>query len=311
MPTLRALSLAFLATFVVACGPANSQTASGGEDRKAQIIANLKHEFPQVADLDVRIDTLKAAADGMDEGTFLIAGQPPQPFLVTRDNSAMYLIASDPIDVSRSVEELAEARANADSEAEAEARVRSAALASSVAGLPARGPADAPVTIVEFSDFQCPYCSRAAGTVKQVLAAYPEDVKLVYAHFPLGNHPWARPAAIASSCAAEQNNDAFWTLHDLYFDEQSAINTGNVIAKSRAALAGSGIDMAAWSTCATDESSSTYQAAASGVDTQMALGEEYGVRGTPGFFVNGRFVNGNQPMDVFVSAIEAAKQDPR
>ncbi len=309
MPTLRALSLALLATFVVACGPANSQTASGGEDRKAQIVANLKHEFPQVADLDVRIDTLQSVADGMDKGSFLIAGQPPQAFLVSRDNSALYLLASDAIDASRSPADLAAEAANADAEANAEARERSTALASAVSSLPARGPADAPVTIVEFSDFQCPYCSRAADTVKEVLAAYPQDVKLVYAHFPLGNHPWARPAAIASSCAADQNVDAFWTLHDLYFDEQSEMNTGNVIAKSRAALAGSGVDMATWSTCATDESSSTYKAAASGVDTQVALGEEYGVRGTPGFFVNGRFVNGNQPMEVFVEAIESAKLD--
>ena len=311
MPTLRALSLVLVATFVVACGPASGQTANDA-DRKAQIIANLKHEFPQIADLDVRIDTLKATAvEGMAEGTFLIGGQPPQPFLVTADNSALYLIAADPIDVSRSEEELAEARANASSIEAEEARERAAALAPEVAGLPVRGNPNAPVTIVEFSDFQCPYCSRASATVKTILETYPEDVKLVYAHFPLSNHPWAMPAAIAATCAAQQSDDAFWMLHDLYFSEQQSISTGNVIAKSRAALADAGLDMAAWETCATDESSSAYEGASTAVETQLALGDEYGVRGTPGFFVNGRFVNGNQPLAVFVEAIESAKQDPR
>ena len=311
MPALRALALALIATTVVACGPANSQT-NASDERKAQIVANLKYEYPQIADLDVRIDSLGATdAEGMDAGTFSIPGQAPQPFLVTRDNSTLYLLAADPIDVSRSAAELEAAAAQADEAEVAEARERAAALAAATAGLPARGPADAPVTILEFSDFQCGFCARAAGTVKQVLAEYPQDVKLVYAHFPLGNHPWATPAAIASSCAAEQDEGAFWTLHDLYFAEQRAMTVANVAAKSRAALAGSGLDMAAWEACATDESSAEHQAAAAAVQEQMALGEEYGVRGTPGFFVNGRFLNGAQPLEAFQATIESALQDPR
>ena len=240
-----------------------------------------------------------------------IAGQPPQPFLVTRDNALLYLLAADPINVSRSAEELESAAAEADAAEVEEARERAAALELAAAGLPARGPADAPVTILEFSDFQCPYCSRAAETVKRVLAEYPEQVKLVYAHFPLGNHPWATPAAIASTCASQQSDDAFWALHDLYFDQQPSMTTANVIDRSRAALAGSGIDMAAWEACAADESSQAYQGVATAVQEQVALGEEYGVRGTPGFFVNGRFVNGNQPLEVFQTAVESALQDPQ
>lgn len=312
MPTLRTLLLAFVATTVVACGPANGQTAAdNSDDRKATIVANLKYEFPQIAGMAVEIDTLESVAAGMDRGQFLIPGQAPQPFLVTDDGSRLYLLASDPIDVSRSAEELAEAAANADSEATEEARARGAELAAATDGLPAKGPADAPVTIIEFSDFQCSFCGRAAETVRTILAQYPEDVKLVYAHFPLDNHPWATPAAIASTCAAQQDVSAFWMLHDLYFDQQSSFTTANVIPRSRTALGSTGIDMATWETCATDESSSVYQGVAQSVQTQMDLGSEYGVRGTPGFFVNGRFVNGNQPLDVFVTAIESAKQDPR
>ena len=308
---LRTLSLALFAAALVGCGPANGQTpADDSDDRKARIVANLKHEFPQIADMNVTIDTLKAVG-GMDEGAFLIPGQPPQPFLVSRDDTALYLIASDPIDVSRSVDELAAAASQADEAELAEARERAAELAEATAGLPVRGNPQAAVTIVEFSDFECPYCRLASGTVEQVLERYPDDVKLVYAHFPLGNHPWAKPAAIAASCAAQQSDDAFWALHDLYFEQQSAIEVDNVIAKSRAAISGMGVDVAAWETCATDADSRVYQGVAAAVDAQMELGDEHGVRGTPAFFVNGRFVNGNQPLDRFVEAIESAKQDPR
>ncbi|MEL6616653.1 MAG: thioredoxin domain-containing protein, partial [Bacteroidota bacterium] len=284
MPTFRSLVLALVATTIVACGPANGQTpADNSDDRKATIIANLKYEYPQIAEMTVEIDTLESVASGMDRGQFLIQGQSPQPFLVTSDDTQLYLLASDAIDVSRSTEELAAAAANADADAIEEARARGAELAAATNGLPFKGPEDAPVTIVEFSDFQCSFCGRAAETVRTILSQYPEDVKLVYAHFPLSNHPWATPAAIASTCAAQQDLDAFWMLHDLYFAEQRSFSTANVMARSRDALANTGIDMATWDTCATDESSTVYQGVAQSVQTQMALGEEYGVRGTPGF----------------------------
>ncbi|MEM6325479.1 MAG: DsbA family protein [Bacteroidota bacterium] len=305
----RTFTLALLAAVLVGCGPANSQPADSSEERKALLVANLKHEFPQIADLPVSIDTLVAVSAGMDEGTILIAGQPPQPFLVTRDNAALYLVASEAINASRTADELAQARTEAGEAEIAEARERAEALATATAGLPVRGNPNAPVTIIEFSDFECPYCRLASSTVETVLEQYPEDVKLIYAHFPLGNHPWATPAAIASTCAAQQSNEAFWTLHDAYFAQQREIEVTNVIARSRSALSGSGIDLAAWETCATDESSEAYQVVSASVDAQSALGDENGVSGTPAFFVNGRFVNGNQPLTVFVEAIEAARAD--
>ena len=82
-----------------------------------------------------------------------------------------------------------------------------------MAGLPTRGNPDGPVLIVEFSDFQCPYCTRGAETMAKVLEQYPNDVKFVFKHFPLGFHNWAKSAAIASHCAGLQSDDAFWTLH--------------------------------------------------------------------------------------------------
>src|SRR3989338_11114828 len=84
-----------------------------------------------------------------------------------------------------------------------------------------KGSVNAKVTIIEHSDFQCPFCGRAAPTVKQVLAAYPNDVKLVYRHFPLPSHSQAQKAAEASECAAQQGN--FWEYHDKLFENQDAL----------------------------------------------------------------------------------------
>ncbi len=289
---------ALLLAFTVGCGPASSQN---DPDRAALILANLKHEFPQLERVPASVDSLRPSGiDGLDEGVLTVQGD-GQPFYVTRDNTKLFLLAAPAVDVSRSADELV-AAATARTEAAAEeARTRGDRLAAAVAGLPVRGNPDAPVTIVEFSDFQCPYCKLASATVEQILAQYPNDVKLVYAHYPLGNHAWAEPAAVASTCAAQQLEASFWTLHDAYFDEQRAFTEANVMDRSRAALSGSGLDMAAWTACTANP------ATAAAVRTQAALGDEYGVSGTPAFFVNGRFINGNQPLETFVAAIEEAK----
>ena len=297
----RLVSAALLAVLALGCGPANSQSPP---DRSAQILANLVHEIPQLDGADLRIDSLEASGiDGWDRGLLMIPGRGGQPFLVSEDTEALFFLASDEIDVSRTTDALAAARVERlRAEADEAAQV-AADLAEAVAGLPARGNPEGAITIVEFSDFECSFCKRASATVEQVLAQNP-DVKLVYAHFPLAMHPWAEPAAVASTCAAQQSQDAFWTLHDAYFEQQRQFTVQTVIPQSRAALAGAGIDLAAWETCATDASSDANQAAAAAVQAQMALGEELGVRGTPAFFVEGRFLNGAQPVTAFEQTLD-------
>ena len=310
MTSLRLFAFVALASFIVGCAPANSQAPAG--DREAQILANLAFDYPQLKDLDMSIDSLRSTStQGLDEGFLVIAGQAPQPILVTGDNKTLYLLGAPPVDISRSVDEIAAARSIRDAEENAAAIERGAALAAAVDGLPVRGNADAPVTLIEFSDFECPYCRLASSTVETILANHKTDVKLVYAHFPLSNHPWAEPAAVAATCAAQQSNDAFWTLHDTYFEDQQRITPTNVITRSEAALASTGIDLATWRTCATDTESDAYQGATAAVQSQLELGEQYGVTGTPGFFVNGRFVNGNQPLATFEAAIQSALTDPK
>jgi protein-disulfide isomerase len=114
------------------------------------------------------------------------------------------------------------------------------------------------------------------------------------------------PSAVASTCAAQQDQNAFWTLHDFYFENQGEINVDNVVSKSRQALRSSGIDLQAWERCATDSGAQENQDAVALVQQQFNLGRESGVSGTPGFFVNGTFINGAQPLEAFEAAMEEA-----
>ncbi len=299
-------ALAALSALMLGCNPkVNGQTPDVTEARKAKILANLTHQLPQLARLDPQIVSLEPSdLPGLDRGSFTYLtqrGRQAQEFLVTVDDKQLYLIAAGPLDVSMSVEEIASAEA-------AEREKTRAKLTDAAKNFPVRGNPDAPITIVEFSDFQCPYCARASTTVEQVLAKYPEDVRIAYAHFPLDFHPWARPAAIGAVCAAKQDVSAFWKLHDFFFKNQNQVNEENVLDKTRDILAGTKVDLDAWSTCAEDASSPEYVAAAQKVDTEASLGVELGVTGTPAFFINGEFLNGAQPLQAFEQIIERVKQ---
>src|ERR1039457_5183526 len=106
-----------------------------------------------------------------------------------------------------------------------------------------RGPANAPVTIVEFSDFQCPFCGKFARILDEALSSEGKDVRVVFQHMPLSMHPWARMAAEAAGCAQLQSNEAFWSLHDRIFQGQTAITAGNAKEKlAEFASATKGID---------------------------------------------------------------------
>jgi len=157
---------------------------------------------------------------------------------------------------------------------------------------PTKGPANAPVEIVEFSDFQCPFCLRADPTVTQVLNTYGDRVHFVYRHYPLPGHPNARPAAEAASCAAEQGK--FWPYHDRLFADQTKLSDSD-LKKTATDL---GMDGAKFNACVDTHK---YKAA---IDADVAAGQEAGVDGTPAFFVNGRLLSGAQPFDQFKKLID-------
>jgi len=159
---------------------------------------------------------------------------------------------------------------------------------------PAEGPADAPVTVVEFSDFQCPFCARVRPTLDQVMKAYDGKVRLVYRQFPLSNlHPNAERAAEASLCAKEQGK--FWQMHDAMFDDQRALSADGL----KATAAKLGMNTKQFNECLDSEK---YKDA---VDADQQAGIAVGVRGTPALFVNGQPVPGGAvPYDKLSSIID-------
>jgi len=160
------------------------------------------------------------------------------------------------------------------------------------AGHPELGGKDAPVTIVEFSDFQCPFCSRAEPTLKQVHEKYGDKVRLVYLDFPLGIHDHAIDAASAGRCAGEQGK--FWELHDTMFADQSKLAAADLKADAKKL----GLDTAKFNDCL---DKGKYKSA---IEADMEQGRSLGVDGTPAFFINGRPLTGAQPFDKFQSTID-------
>ena len=156
-----------------------------------------------------------------------------------------------------------------------------------LAGDRSKGPADAPVVIVEFSDFECPYCGRATATLDALLDRYPDRIRFVYKDFPLANHPNAFKAAEAGHCAHDQGK--FWEFHDRLFAEQQALDVDSL----KTYADDLGLDAAEFSACLDDGRH------APSVDRELAAGRGYGATSTPTLFINGRPVFGALPLDVF------------
>lgn len=288
-----------LTAFVLLAGCGDTSTAPDVDEEK--ILANLRLEIPQVRDADsLRIDSLReSSVDGFYRAQLVVNNQNRVLVMIREDESEVLLLAGPPLDVGRSAEQM---QASQQQESEARADV----LQRASEGMPARGPADAPVTLIEFSDFQCPYCARATTLVDQLRERYPDRLRVVFMHFPLSSHEWARPAAMAAQCAARQDEDAFWRLHDFYFSNQDALTPGNVMAKSEPILAETSVNVDDWKTCATDRTSDVHRSVARQVNASLEAGKEAGVTGTPSFFVNGEKVQGARTVEAFARKIEAA-----
>jgi protein-disulfide isomerase len=154
-----------------------------------------------------------------------------------------------------------------------------------------KGPAAAPVTIVEFSDFQCPYCKRAAATVNELVKKYGEQVSVVFKDLPLSIHPQARAAAEAARCAGEQGR--FWEYHDALFGEASFSGETWMNLAERLKL-----DKAQFKQCV---DSGKYRAA---VEEDERQAQELGIESTPAFFINGVALTGAQPIEEFSKLID-------
>jgi protein-disulfide isomerase len=165
-------------------------------------------------------------------------------------------------------------------------------MAIDTANAPVRGNVNAPVTIVEFSDFQCPFCGRARPTVNKVRETYGDKVRILFRDFPLQMHPQATKAAEAAACAGDQGK--FWEMHDWMFANQGKLQVPDL--KQHAA--DMGIKADAFGECL---DSGKY---ASRWQQGLADGTQYGVSGTPAFFINGRPLMGARPFEDFAQVID-------
>jgi protein-disulfide isomerase len=155
-----------------------------------------------------------------------------------------------------------------------------------------RGAAEPLVTIVEFSDFQCPFCGQAAQVLDEALQVYPDDVRLVFKHFPLKMHPNAELGARAAVAAGRQGR--FWAMHDRLFRDRTAMSEDDVRTHAEAI----GLDVDKF------EADLASPEVAAQVQADQALGRELGVRGTPALFINGVFVGGAPKPDMLRQLIE-------
>ena len=162
-----------------------------------------------------------------------------------------------------------------------------------ISGAPFKGPAAAKVTIVEFSDFQCPYCAVAVGKLNALLQAYPLDVRLVFKQFPLEIHSAAALAAAASLSAHSQGK--FWPLHDRMYADFRHLSRANILEWAKEL----GLDLSSFQ--ASMDSAKTKAA----VQRDMNDGLRAGVQGTPTVFVNGKKYQGPLDVAAFRTVIEA------
>jgi len=158
------------------------------------------------------------------------------------------------------------------------------------------GPDTALVTIVTFSDFQCPFCARVSPTIKDLRKEYGDDVRYVFKHNALSFHPNARPAAIAAEAAGEQGK--FWEMHDKLFENSRDLTETNFIAWAREL----GLDVKRFER---DLASTTIAAR---VDRHQREATTLGARGTPSFFINGRYLAGAQPLESFRTLVDEEKK---
>jgi protein-disulfide isomerase len=159
-----------------------------------------------------------------------------------------------------------------------------------------RGPAEAPVTLVEYGDFECPFCGRAYPAVERLLERYPDQLRFVFRHFPRPEHPHARHAAEAAAAAAEQGEAAFWRMFHTLFQHQDALDDASLARYA----AQNGLDVERF----TRDMAS--HAIAERVQRDLQGGVHSGAHGTPTFFINGRKHEGPDTFEDLQASVQAA-----
>jgi protein-disulfide isomerase len=166
---------------------------------------------------------------------------------------------------------------------------------------PFKGNPDASVVVMEFSDYQCPYCSRAyLGLEQQLLEKYGDQIKLVFKHLPLDMHKWAKKGAVAAACAYVQDPSLFWEIHSRLFTNQKTITVDNLREKVEGFAEETALDKEEFLGCFDSDRT------VSVVEADLSEAQQLGLRSTPTFLINGALVSGAIPFEEMASYIDLA-----
>jgi protein-disulfide isomerase len=286
------------------------------QDTESRLISFFKSKFGTrlPGNTNVKLGEFKSSnIKGIDEGSFIVdipgRGEQPIPMLISQDRKYLIIGASEPtnlgdfkasgmpglrqgtLDFGRQqipvlisddgsqliVGEILDS--TVDPLQEIVSKI-------SMDNVPLKGKADAPITVVEYSDFQCPFCKRGSDMLPGLLEEYDGKIKIVFKQFPLPNHNWAKPSSIASLCAFEQGNDEFWAFHDMVFAKQKEISLQNSTDKFNEIAKEIGLDQSKFDACISSGEN------AARVDAEMQEGQLIGISSTPTFVVDGLIVPG-------------------
>lgn len=295
------------------------------KDTEERLIAFFKAKYATRLPVDTEIklgDFQQSGAKGLSRGEFILSvageGNLPVPFLTDKDRRYLILGIADVVDLSK----LGKSEIAGFKKGEINLPGRPLPILISNDGnqlvvgdifdstvdplqeilskielenVPLKGSKGAKVTVVEYSDFQCPYCKRASDMLPDLTKKYKGKIKVVFKQFPLPNHNWAKAASIASLCAYEQGNDKFWQVHDLIFANQAEITLENSDKKFKEFAKQSKLNRKKFNKCLGSD------AIARRVDKELEEGRQIGVNSTPTFIVDGIIVPGAS-----MSAIENA-----
>lgn len=168
----------------------------------------------------------------------------------------------------------------------------------SIDGAAVRGNPDAKVTIIEFSDYECPYCAKSQATTRKLRKMYGDKLRFAFRNFPLDFHKNATYAHRTGICIYKQSPDKYWTYFDTLFARQLTDRSAIAGQKVKQLAASVGANMQSLTACIDDPATQEQ------ITSEMKMGSEAGVSGTPAFFINGRFINGAVPLGEFVGVIE-------
>lgn len=291
-----ALTLCILAVLTLAACAQSADTYD--EDAtEAQIVEYFEAFYPQLSQLEVESIQEKEGSPFLEVSiSFLNRGRKQtQSVWITPDRK--HLVLGQVWDLTKDPK-----RVQWEQKKEgAEDRLAKLDLSQS----PHKGNPDAEVVVVEYSDYQCPYCSRAYSTLEnQLIENYGDRVKFVYKHLPLEQlHPWAKKASVAAVCAQEQSLEGFWTIHRLLFENQRAITTENLRDKVEEFAAQTSLEVGPLMECFDNE------ATVAQVEADMREAGQLGITSTPTFLVNGALISGAVPFEEMSGYVNRALED--